>query len=173
MYSAMQRTREELVTSARVLVIDDDYYMRKVIRSLLLAIGIKTFHEAANGTDGLEAICSWHPDIVLLDWEMPDMTGADFMRSVRSPGTFPLPDVSVIMITGHVERDRVVQAIRLGVNEFLGKPVSARALHDRILSIRARPRVMVQIGDYYGPEPRKITANSRNLTNPLEPIWVV
>ena len=46
----------DLVTSTKVLVVDDDYYMRKVIRSLLLAIGIKDVHEAADGVDGLEAI---------------------------------------------------------------------------------------------------------------------
>ena len=50
------------------------------------------------------------------------------MRRVRSPGDFPLPDVPVIMLTGHSERSRVVEAVDLGVNEFLLKPVSATAL---------------------------------------------
>jgi hypothetical protein len=54
-----------------------------------------------------------------------------------------------------VERWRVVEATRLGVNEFLKKPVSGKALLDRMVSILAKPRPMVRLGDYYGPEPRK------------------
>ncbi len=169
---AGSKTAEELITSAKVLVIDDDYYMRKVIRSLLLAVGIKDVHEASNGIDGLETIPAINPDVVILDWEMPNMTGGEFMRFVRSPGGFACPDVPVIMLTGHVERERVVAAIRLGVNEFLCKPVSAKSLQQRILSIRANPRPMVRIGNYYGPEPRKVVSNGRQLADPLEPVWV-
>ncbi len=162
----------ELVASTKVLLIDDDYYMRKVIRSLLLAVGIKNVHEAANGVDGLELIPQIKPDVVVLDWEMPQLTGGEFMRLLRSPGQFAVPDVPVIMLTGHVERERVVEAIRLGVNEFLCKPVSANALKARIMSIRGNPRPMVQIGEYYGPEPRKVKANLRQLTDLSEAVWV-
>ena len=173
MTSPYHKSIEPLIASTKVLIIDDDYYMRKVIRSLLLAIGIKDTLDASNGSEGLEAICSAQPDIVILDWEMPGMTGADFMRIVRSPETFQCPQIPVIMLTGHVERDRVVEAIKLGVHEFLCKPVSAKALYDRIVSIRTRPRPMVRFGNYYGPEPRKIVSNSRQLTDSLEPVWVI
>lgn len=166
------KTVEELVISAKVLVIDDDHYMRKVIRSLLLAVGVKDVHEASNGVDGLEAIPAITPDIVILDWEMPNMTGGEFMRFVRSPRTFAVPDVPVIMLTGHVERERVVEAVRLGVNEFLCKPVSATSLQQRIVSIRANPRPMVHIGDYYGPEPRNVASNARLLAEPYEQVWI-
>ena len=60
------------------------------------------------------------------------------------------------MLTGHVERWRVIEASRLGVNEFLKKPVSGKALLDRIVAILTQPRAMVRLGDYYGPEPRKL-----------------
>lgn len=163
---------DELITSTKVLVIDDDYYMRKVIRSLLLAVGIKHVHEAANGVDGLEAIPQIIPDVVVLDWEMPQLSGSEFMRMVRAPKTFSHPDVPVIMLTGHVERERVVEAIRLGVNEFLCKPVSANALKARIMSVRGNPRPMVRIGEYYGPEPRKVKSNVRQLTDLSEAVWV-
>lgn len=155
---ASQKRLAELVETTKVLVIDDDLYMRKVIRSLLLAVGIKNVHDAANGAEGLDAICTLVPDVAVLDWEMPDINGAEFMRMVRSPDTFPFPGVPIIMLTGHVERERVIEAVRLGVHEFLCKPVSAKSLLERIVSIRAKPRRIVRIGDYYGPEPRK-TAN--------------
>jgi CheY-like chemotaxis protein len=163
---------QNLVASARVLIVDDDYHMRKVVRSLLLAVGVKDIHEAADGIDGLDMIPRVQPDVVVLDWEMPNMSGGDFMRIVRAPRTFAMPDVPVIMLTGHVERERVLEAMRLGVNEFLCKPVSAKSLQQRILAIRGNPRPMVRIGDYYGPEPRKVTANTRQLADPLEPVWI-
>ena len=87
---------------------------------------------------------------------MPLLSGPELMRIVRSPDIFPAPDVAVIMLTAHGERWRVIEAARLGVNEFLRKPVSAQTLLDRLSSIVAKPRPMVRIADYYGPEPRKL-----------------
>ena len=56
------------------------------------------------------------------------------------------------------ERSRVVAAVNLGVNEFLVKPVSTKALLARLVSLIANPRPMVRIGDYYGPEPRQLSS---------------
>jgi len=92
---------------------------------------------------------------VILDWEMPLLDGGEVARIVRSPGVFPIPDVPIIMLSGHVERWRVEQAQRLGINEFLKKPVSGKALLDRMVAILAHPRPMVRLGDYYGPQPRR------------------
>jgi FixJ family two-component response regulator len=77
---------------------------------------------------------------------------------VRSPGTFPFPDIPIIMLTGHGERARVVEAMEVGVNEFLLKPVSSKTLSDRLVAVLTQPRPMVRRGDYYGPAPRKIAA---------------
>jgi two-component system chemotaxis response regulator CheY len=63
--------------------------------------------------------------------------------------------VPIIMLTGHSERSRVIEAARLGVNEFLLKPVSSKALEERLVAVLAHPRPIVQTADYYGPEPRK------------------
>jgi two-component system chemotaxis response regulator CheY len=164
---------EMLIASTRVLLIEDDHYMRKVIRSLLLANGITLTFEVATGRDGLDAICTCYPDVVLLDWELPDMKGTDLMRIVRAPGKFPRPDIPIIMLTGHVERERVMEAVRLGVNEFLRKPVSGKALLDRVTAVRARPRAMVQIGDYYGPEPRRQMAEQVKADDVLELTYLI
>jgi CheY-like chemotaxis protein len=142
----------------RVLIVDDEPSMRRVTRSLLQAIGVREIYEAADGRKGLETICSRAPDIVILDWEMPSPNGPEFMRVVRAPGKFPLPDVPVIMLTGYSERSRVLEAVRLGVNEYLLKPVSSTALLARIVSILTQPRRMMKKGDYYGPEPRKLSS---------------
>jgi two-component system, chemotaxis family, chemotaxis protein CheY len=147
-----------MMEQIKVLIVDDEYYTRKVLRTLLLAMGCTKIHEANDGASGLEAIRQLEPDVVLLDWEMPRIDGPEFVRRVRSPGTFPLPNVPIIMLTGHGERSRVLEAVRLGVHEFLLKPVSSSSLQGRIMSVLTKPRAMVKRGDYYGPEPRKLAS---------------
>src|SRR5262245_7738341 len=96
-------TVDALIKSARVLIVDDEYYTRKVIRTLLQSAGVVHINDAADAPAGLEAIERLRPDVVLLDWEMPGMDGAAFTRFVRSPNTFPYPGVPIIMLTGHGE----------------------------------------------------------------------
>jgi two-component system chemotaxis response regulator CheY len=149
---------EAVIRSARVLVVDDEFNMRKVIRTLLYSVGVTNVHEASDGPSGLQAIRQLEPHAVILDWQMQGMQGNEFVKRVRSPGTFPLPDVPIIMLTGHSEQSRVIEAIRIGVHEFLLKPVSGSALHSRLASVLLKPRPMVRRGDYYGPEARKFAA---------------
>jgi two-component system, chemotaxis family, chemotaxis protein CheY len=156
MASFLSNKLEKLVHAVEVLIVDDNQFMRKVVRNLLVNLGVKTIYEAGDGIAGLEAIRMFAPDIVILDWEMPLLNGAELARIVRSPGVFPVPDVPIIMLTGHVERWRIDEAQRLGINEFLKKPVSGKALLDRMVAILAHPRPMVRRGDYYGPEPRRL-----------------
>ena len=156
---APTQTKKEvagLIQSLSVLVVDDNQYMRKMVRNLLVNCGIKDIYEAGDGIAALDIIRTVGPDVVILDWEMPLLSGTELVRIVRSPGVFPMPDIPIIMLTGYCERWRVVEAVRLGVNEYLTKPVSAKAIYDRLVSITAQPRPSVQLGDYYGPEPRKL-----------------
>lgn len=166
---------ENLIQALCVLVVDDNQYMRKMIRNLLVNCGIKDIYEAADGIAALDSIRTMAPDVVILDWEMPMLSGAELVRIVRSPGVFPMPDIPIIILTGHCERWRVVEAVRLGVNEYLTKPVSAKSLYDRLISITTQPRPVVQMGDYYGPEPRKLvtdTAADAALASPM-PVAIV
>ena len=148
------------IQSLCVLVVDDNQYTRKMIRNLLVNCGIKDIYEAGDGIAALDTIRTVGPDVVVLDWEMPLLNGAELVRIVRSPGVFPMPEVPIIMLSGYGERWRVVEAVRLGVNEYLIKPVSAKALYDRLVSITMQPRPTVQLGDYYGPEPRKLASDT-------------
>jgi len=144
------------ISNAKIVVVDDEHYMRKISRTMLLGIGVREVHEAPDGVTGLEIIRRVNPDIVILDWEMPGMDGPTFVRMVRSPHSFPYPDVPIIILTGHGERSRVVEAVKVGVNEFLLKPVSVKALQDRIAAVLTKPREVVKSGTYYGPVPRKL-----------------
>ena len=138
---------------------DDDHYMRKVVRAMLSHVrradGVRgqRWHHA-----GLDEICNNSPDLVIVDWEMPLLNGLHFVRMVRSPGEFPLPDVPIIMLTGYGERWRVEEAARVGAHEYLLKPVSTKALHDRIVAIVSNPRPTVRLDGYYGPAPRTMAS---------------
>jgi two-component system, chemotaxis family, chemotaxis protein CheY len=130
-----------LFQDVKVLVVDDEFYSRKVARTLLMAMGITNIYDADSGAKGLEALRAIAPDVVLVDWEMPVMDGAAFSKAVRNPGGFPYPNVPIIMLTGHSERWRVEEALRLGVNDYLLKPISGKLLCDRLVSILTKPRL--------------------------------
>ena len=145
---------EALVQQLHVLVVDDNQFMRAIVRNLLNNIGVKTISEAADGIAALDRIRESTPDVVILDWEMPLLNGPELVRIVRSPGVFPTPDIPIIMLSAHGEERRILELVKLGVNEFLCKPVSAKALFERLISIMLKPRASVQVGKYYGPVPR-------------------
>jgi len=145
---------EVILQQLRVLLVDDNAFMRTIVRGLLNNIGVKIVSEATDGIAALDMIRESPPDVVILDWEMPLLNGPELVRIVRSPGVFPTPDIPIIMLTAHGEHWRILESVKLGVNEFLCKPVSAKALFDRLISIILKPRASVQLGDYYGPLPR-------------------
>jgi two-component system, chemotaxis family, chemotaxis protein CheY len=151
---------EKRLNGLGILVVDDNPYTRKLLRMMLINLGAKTIYEAADGVAALDLVRTADPDVMILDWEMPVLTGAQVARIVRSPGMFPKPDLPIIMLTAHGQRDRVATAMRLGINEFLVKPVSPKVLQDRLLSILANPRPMVQIGKHYVPQPRRLAVQT-------------
>ena len=151
---------EKLIERLGILVVDENQYMRKLTRMMLMNIGAKSIYEAADGLAALDVIRTANPDIVLLDWDLPVLSGLQIMHIVRSPGVFTKPNIPAIMLSTRVDRRHVHEAMRLGVNEFLLKPTSPKALRDRLLSILIKPRAMVQIGEYYVPEPRRPIAQN-------------
>ncbi len=138
----------------QVLVVDDDASIRKVVNAMLTSMGVGTIWEAGDGVAGLDIARKMGADVIILDWEMPRMEGPGFMRTLRAPDTFPHPAVPVIMLTAHSEYSKVKEAISVGVNEFLLKPVSSRALLARMVSVLFNPRPIIRKGSYYGPQPR-------------------
>ena len=132
---------EAITGSIRVLIAEDNQYLRKLIRNLLVNVGIKRIDEVVDGLAGFEAIKNIDPDIVILDWELPLLNGAELVRIVRTPGMLARPAVPIIMFGATAERWRIAEAKRLGVNVYLTMPISAKTLLDRILSLVAKPLV--------------------------------
>jgi CheY-like chemotaxis protein len=142
----------------RFLVVDDNPHMRRILRTLLQGFGAREVHEAADGAAGLEAFNQFTPDIVIIDWAMPIFDGLEFTRMIRQPDTNASPFTPIIMLTGHSERKRVTAARDAGVTEFMVKPISPKALHQRIINIVANPRRYIKTKTYFGPDRRRNNA---------------
>jgi DNA-binding response OmpR family regulator len=124
---------------AKVLIVESEHHTRRTLRDLLLAFGCSRIHEARDVEGGLEAVQSLAPDLVLLDWQLPATGGADFVCRLRGAG-FPGAGVPIIMLIGREQHSRVLEAVRLGVHEFLLKPISRGALEARLFSVLDRSR---------------------------------
>jgi two-component system, chemotaxis family, chemotaxis protein CheY len=135
----------------RFLIVDDNNHMRRIIRALLHGFGVREAYEAEDGAAGLEAFSSFSPDIVITDWAMPIFDGIELTRMIRQPETSTNPYVPIIMVTGHAEKRRVTEARDAGVTEFLVKPISAKALYQRIVSVVMMPRPFIKTATYFGP----------------------
>jgi two-component system, chemotaxis family, chemotaxis protein CheY len=148
------------LTRLRFLVIDDNAHMRRILRMLLHSYGAREVYEAEDGAAGLEAFKHCLPDIVITDWVMPIFDGLEVTQIIRQDGTNPNPYVPIIMLTGYSEKRRVVAARDAGVTEFLAKPISSKALYQRILSVVASPRPFIKAKNYFGPDRRRnVNAN--------------
>jgi two-component system, chemotaxis family, chemotaxis protein CheY len=139
----------------RFLVVDDNAHMRRILRTLLHGFGAREVYEAEDGAGGLEAFTHCMPDIVLIDWVMPIFDGLELTQMIRQPGANANPYVPIIMLSGHSEKKRIVIARDAGVTEFLAKPISAKALYDRILNVVANPRPFIKTRTYFGPDRRR------------------
>lgn len=141
------------LSELRVLVVDDNIHMCRLVRAMLGGFGLRKVTDAHDGAEALERIGQMHYDILIVDWEMPVLDGPDLVRLIRNPD-HPLAYVPIIMITGHSTYRRTNDALGLGINDVLSKPFSPKAIYDRILDAVVRPRPFLRSQDYFGPKPR-------------------
>lgn len=142
-------------TRIRFLVVDDNTYMRRILRALLHGFGAREVLEAEDGAMGIEIFMAQQPDVVILDWEMPILDGLEITKMIRQPATSVNPHTPIIMVSGHTEKRRIAEARDAGITEFLAKPVSSKALYDRVFSVVAHPRPFIQTHTFYGPDRRR------------------
>jgi two-component system, chemotaxis family, chemotaxis protein CheY len=135
----------------KVLVVDDNPHMRKLVIAILQAFGVVQIFEAADGNKAWAVLREANPDVVILDWMLEGMTGIEVVQLVRTSAQTPNPFVPIIMLTGYTTLDYVRQARDAGVNEFLAKPVSVKAVMTRLVSVIEHPRPYVRTKGYFGP----------------------
>lgn len=115
-------------TKLRVMLIDDSKTMRNIQRTMLTQMGFETLEEAQDGQDALSKLGAFQPELILCDWNMPNLDGLEFVKQARSRGcTAP-----IIMVTTESEKTKVVTAIRAGVNNYVVKPFTQDVLSARI-----------------------------------------
>jgi two-component system chemotaxis response regulator CheY len=121
----------------RALVIDDSRTVRIIIGQILRDIGFEVF-EAANGLEALDQL-ERHPDVELLlvDWNMPQMNGFDFLCAVRAQPAYD--GVRILMVTSESQGQQVVKALAAGANEYLMKPFNKDVLVAKLHLMDALP----------------------------------
>ncbi|MBN1396158.1 MAG: response regulator [Pirellulales bacterium] len=110
----------------KVLLAEDSAVMRKIIRRLLEDVGVTSVKEAADGAEAIKHFNAGKFDLILTDWNMPNKSGLDVVREIRSQGS----DVPIIMITTEGEKERIAGAIFAGVSDYLVKPFDNAKLRD-------------------------------------------
>ena len=115
----------------RVLVVDDSSIIRRVVEQILEVLG----HEAISAADGIDALETLRSTegirLILLDWNMPEMSGIEFLRTIKADPE--LQDLPVIMLTTESERRKMIEAIEAGAKHYLTKPFQPETLATKIL----------------------------------------
>jgi two-component system chemotaxis response regulator CheY len=121
----------------RALVVDDSRTMRAIVGRHLRELNFEVC-EAASGLEALVSIRKIGPvDVVLVDWNMPEMSGVEFLKKIREEEAFQ--NVPVMMVTTESEMSQVEVALEAGANEYLMKPFDREALLQKLLLLGVDP----------------------------------
>jgi two-component system chemotaxis response regulator CheY len=117
----------------KILVVDDFATMRKVIRNLLKQVGYENIIEAEDGVNALRILKSQKIDLIVSDWNMPNMTGLELLKAIRADEDLgPTP---FLMVTAEALQDNVIAAVKAGVSNYIVKPFTAEVLNEKITKI--------------------------------------
>jgi len=119
--------------NTKFLVVDDFPTMRRIMRNFLRDLGYTNVQEAADGIDALNKLHSGDFDFVLSDWNMPNMTGIELLKCIRSDAK--LKHLPVLMVTTEASREKVVEAAQAGASGYIVKPFTADILDAKLNKI--------------------------------------
>jgi two-component system chemotaxis response regulator CheY len=114
----------------KVLAVDDFPTMRRIVKTLLRQLGYNNVAEAEDGQVALAKLKQEKFDLVLLDWNMPRMTGLELLKAIRAD--YNLQNTPVVMITAEGRKEDVLEAVKAGVNNFIVKPFTAETLEEKL-----------------------------------------
>ena len=117
----------------RFLIVDDSSTMRRIIINTLNKLGYKECHEASNGREGIERLAATTVDMVITDWNMPEMNGLDLVKEVRRiDASKAMP---ILMVTTVAGKEDIVTALKAGVNNYMVKPFDTATLRAKIAQV--------------------------------------
>lgn len=122
----------------KILVVDDFSTMRRIVRNLLVELGFSgaLIQEADDGESALTMLRAQSFDLVVTDWNMPNMTGIELLRAIRAE--VALKTMPVLMVTAENNRDQIIAAAQAGVNGYVVKPFTAVTLKEKLTKIFER-----------------------------------
>jgi two-component system chemotaxis response regulator CheY len=118
----------------RILLVDDSKTMRNIQKAVLTQLGHTEVLEACDGQDALSKSVAFKPELMLVDWNMPNMDGLTFVKTYRQTNKV----TPIIMVTTESEKARVIEAIKAGVNNYVVKPFTPDLLSQRINETMAK-----------------------------------
>jgi CheY-like chemotaxis protein len=139
----------------RFLVVDDNPYMVKLVKTILRGFGAEHVFEAKSAAEASASLKNDTIDIVILDYLMDGEDGVAFVHRVRASPDSATPYVPIIMLTAHSDRKRVEAARDAGVTEFCSKPVTSADMLKKVAAVIDHPRPFIRSDSYFGPDRRR------------------
>lgn len=118
------------MASVKFLVVDDSLTMRRIVVNTLKSIGFESVVEATDGKDAMAKLLTEGADFLITDWNMPEMNGLELTKWVRS--TNPFTEIPILMVTTRGNKEDVIEAMKVHVNNYIVKPFTAQGLKERI-----------------------------------------
>lgn len=119
--------------SLNVLIVDDLVNMRRLLKNILRGIGFKSIFEAGDGEEALKVLESNDVGLVISDWNMPNMSGLEFLKQLRADDKYS--KTPFLMVTAEATRENIIEAISCGVSNYVVKPFQADMVEDKLKSI--------------------------------------
>jgi two-component system, chemotaxis family, chemotaxis protein CheY len=114
----------------KVMIVDDFATMRRILRNILKQIGFKNIIEAEDGKNALKELKKEKVDLIMCDWNMPEMPGIELLKNVRSDDE--LKDIPFVMVTAEAQKDNIVEAVKSGVTNYVVKPFTAETITEKL-----------------------------------------
>lgn len=161
-------------SNVNFLLVDDNAFMRSILRRILEPFGGSNIREASDGAEAFKIMNNWDTDIVLTDWVMSPVDGLEFTKQVRGSQRPEQRFLPIIFVSAHSENWRVAQARDAGATEYILKPITVNKVLSRISRVISDPRPFIQSPDYFGPDRRRrdmpyAVERRANATTPLAP----
>ena len=116
-----------------IITVDDSSTMRRIIKNTLQKLGFETILEAGNGVEALEVMSKNKVDMIVTDWNMPEMDGLTFVKAVRAKDEYK--DLPILMITTEAAKEDILTALRSGVNNYVVKPFTPETLQEKVFKL--------------------------------------
>jgi len=142
-------------SNLRVLIADDDPFMRIIVVSVLESLGVAEVNICSDGASAFAETVRFGPDLLIIDHAMQPMTGMALAERIRRGPTSPYRRIPIIMITAFADEEMEAKARNAGIDEFLGKPITPEGLLSAIEGALDPRRSFIESPGYVGPDRRR------------------